>query len=94
MSPRRLLEGAIALFGSEAKLGSAIGFTQNAVHQAKKRGSVSWEMACVIDHVTRGRFDRFALCPERAVLSRRINGLRKVSAPKRRRARRPATRRR
>jgi hypothetical protein len=86
MSPRKMLESAIALYGSEAKLGQAVGYTQNAVHQAKRRGTVTWEMACAIDHITRGRFDRFALCPERAVLSRRVNGLRKVSAPKKRKS--------
>jgi len=93
MSPRKLLEGAIAHFGSQAKLGAATGYTQNAIHRALSRGYVTWEMAVAIDHISRGRFDRFKLCPDREVLSRRVNGLRKVSAPKReRRKHRPRAR--
>ena len=74
MSTRKLLQAAIADYGSEAKLGAAIGFTQNAVHQAKKRGRVTWEMATVLDAVSKGRYSVAQLCPERAVIKRRVNG--------------------
>jgi hypothetical protein len=92
MSPRKMLESAIEFYGSEAKLGDATGFTQNAIHQAKKRGTVTWEMACALDHVSAGRFDRFKLCPDRHVLSRRINGLRKTATPSAKRKHRPRAR--
>jgi hypothetical protein len=76
MSPRKLLEAAIIAYGSEAKLGAVIGYTQNAVHQAKRRGTVSWEMATMLHHVSDGLYDRAKLCPERqVVLKRRIAAL-------------------
>lgn len=74
MNARKLLEAAIADYGSEARLGAAIGFTQNAVHQAKRRGRITWEMATVLDHVSAGRYPRRLLCPEGAVIRKRING--------------------
>lgn len=82
MSPRDLIERAIALYGSEAKLGEAIGYTQNGVHQAKRRGRASWEMATLIHHVTGGAIDKYALCPEMrrqpgAVLQQRLKTYRR-----------------
>jgi hypothetical protein len=64
MSPRELIKRAIALYGSEAKLGEAIGYTQNGIHRAKARGKVTWEMATLIHHVTNGAINKFELCPE------------------------------
>jgi hypothetical protein len=89
MSARRLLEAAIASYGSEAKLAAAIGYSQNAVHLAKHRGWVTWEMACVLDHVA--GIDRMKLCGD--MITRRLNGHTKKApraiAAKRKR---PATR--
>lgn len=55
---------AIQRAGSEAKLGAAIGFSQNAIWQAKSRGRVSARMAKKIDEWSDGEFSRRALCPE------------------------------
>jgi DNA-binding transcriptional regulator YdaS (Cro superfamily) len=63
MSARKLMEAAIARFGSEAALGTAIGYSQNAVHWAKRRGHASWEMALLIEHVTKGEIPARLLCP-------------------------------
>lgn len=55
MTVRALIEKAIGLAGSEAKLGKdAGGFSQNAIWQAKKRGSVSPELALGIHRATKG----------------------------------------
>lgn len=45
MEVREHIEAAIQRAGSEAKLGEATGYSQNAVWQAKKRGTVTPEMA-------------------------------------------------
>lgn len=95
MSPRELIERAIAMYGSEAKLGAAIGYSQHGVHRAKRQGRSTWEMACLIHHVTGGVIDKHQLCPEHDVITRRINGVaasrtagyRKRSARKRNRTR-------
>lgn len=52
MQVRDLIQAAITKAGSQAKLGKAIGCTQNAVFQAKKRGSVTGEMAVAIERAT------------------------------------------
>ena len=74
MSPRALIERAIRMYGSEAALGRAIGYTQNGVHQAKRRGQATWEMATLIHHVTGGAIDKYQLCPD---MRRRLNGRRR-----------------
>lgn len=70
MKPRKLFKKIITEYGSEAKLAVAIGYTQNAVHQAKRRGTVTMEMASLIEQVSEGKYDRFALCPEKRLLRR------------------------
>jgi len=88
MSARRLLEAAIASYGSEAKLAAAIGYSQNAVHLAKRRGWVTWEMACVLDHVA--GIDRLKLCGN--PITRRLNGHAKKPRAIAVKRKRPATR--
>jgi DNA-binding transcriptional regulator YdaS (Cro superfamily) len=61
---RNLLIRAIAFAGSEAKLGRAIGRSQNAVWQAKRRGSVTAEMALAIDVATAGQISKSDLRPD------------------------------
>ncbi len=72
MSARKLMEQAINRYGTEARLGTAIGFSQNAVHQAKSRGRVSWEMATLIEHVTNGEIPARLLCPHGSERMRRV----------------------
>jgi DNA-binding transcriptional regulator YdaS (Cro superfamily) len=61
---RAQMERAIHLFGSEKKLGNAIGYSQHAVWHAKKTGRVSPRMAVEIERATRGAVTRIGLCPE------------------------------
>ena len=58
------IERAIAFAGSEAKLGGAIGFSQVAINKAKRRGSVSAEMALAIHRFTAGVVPACALRPD------------------------------
>lgn len=55
---------AIALAGSEAKLGRAAGVSQNAIWQAKKRAHVSAELAVAIEKATSGQVSRRELRPD------------------------------
>lgn len=59
-----LMAKAISLAGSEAKLARAMGYSQNAVWSAKRRGRVSAEMATAVDRATRGAVPREALRPD------------------------------
>jgi len=59
-----LLQTAISIFGSEAKLASAIGVTQPAIQKAKRAKRVSAEMAVKIDSATKGRVARWMLRPD------------------------------
>lgn len=54
MGVRDHLHEAIKRAGSEAKLGEATGYSQNAIWQAKKRGRVSPGMALAIHRTTNG----------------------------------------
>ena len=72
MSARKLMEAAIARYGSEASLATAIGYTQNAVHWAKRRGHASWEMAQLIEHVTNGEIPAKLLYPRGDERMRRV----------------------
>lgn len=60
----RLIEQAIAMFGSEAKLGRVAGYTQNSIWYAKVRGRCSRDMALAIDRVTGGDVSKEALRPD------------------------------
>jgi DNA-binding transcriptional regulator YdaS (Cro superfamily) len=55
---------AIQIVGSEGRLGKATGYTQNAIWQAKRRGSVTAEMAIAIEVATSGVVDRHHLRPD------------------------------
>lgn len=50
MDIRPHIQEAIRRAGSEAKLGEATGYSQHAIWKAKKRGSVTPEMALKIEH--------------------------------------------
>lgn len=58
------IERAIAFAGSEAKLGEAIGFSQVAINKAKRRKSVSANMALAIHRFTAGKVPACALRPD------------------------------
>lgn len=60
----RLLERAIAFAGSEAKLGSLTGYSQNAIWYAKRNGRVSAELASAIDRVTNGIISKSEMRPD------------------------------
>ena len=60
----RLIEAAVAIVGSEQKLGRAAGYSQNAIWQAKRRGSVTAEMATAIERATDGAISRSRLRPD------------------------------
>ena len=61
---RKLLGDAITICGSEQKLGRAAGYSQNAIWQAKRRGTVTAEMATGIEAATRGQVTRVDLRPD------------------------------
>jgi DNA-binding transcriptional regulator YdaS (Cro superfamily) len=60
----RLLEAAISIAGSEAKLGKLVGKSQNAIWAAKRKGRVSAELAISIDRVTKGFICKSQLRPD------------------------------
>jgi len=59
-----LIEAAIVIAGSEAKLGKATGYSQNAIWHAKRQGRVSAEMALKIDRATGGAISKHRLRPD------------------------------
>jgi DNA-binding transcriptional regulator YdaS (Cro superfamily) len=61
---RNIIEQAIALAGSEAKLGEACGVSQNAIWAAKRRGRVSAELAVALESATGGLIERWRLRPD------------------------------
>lgn len=61
---RTAIELAIKFAGSEAKLGEGIGVSQVAINKAKRRGTVSAEMALAIDRFTSGRVSASHLRPD------------------------------
>lgn len=64
MSTRSLIQAAITILGSEAKLGTACGVTQGAIWKAKRAGRVSGELAVKIEHATKGSVPRWRLRPD------------------------------
>lgn len=60
---RRLLDRAVDHFGSEEKLGLAIGYSQHGIHRARRAGSATPQMAYAIHVATKGLFDYRKLCP-------------------------------
>ena len=59
-----LIEAAITMAGSEAKLGKLAGFSQNAIWYAKRNGRCSAELAIGIDRATNGAISRRRLRPD------------------------------
>ena len=59
-----LIEAAIIIAGSEAKLGKLTGYSQNAVWRAKRAGRVSAEMAAAIHRATNGAIAKHILRPD------------------------------
>jgi DNA-binding transcriptional regulator YdaS (Cro superfamily) len=64
MTPAEALDRAVELAGSDTELGRRIGSTQNAVWQARKRGSVTAEMAMKIEAALAGAVLARDLCPD------------------------------
>lgn len=64
MKKQTPIETAIALAGSETKLGEATGYSQAAINKAKKAGRVSAEMAVAIEKATKGQVSRHRLRPD------------------------------
>lgn len=64
MSTRSLIQAAITMLGSEAKLGAACGVTQGAIWKAKTAGRVSGELAVKIEKATRCAIPRWRLRPD------------------------------
>lgn len=64
MNVRDQVQEAIKRAGSEAKLGEATGYSQNAIWQAKKRGRVSPAMALAIHRWTNGAVPASSLRPD------------------------------
>lgn len=64
MEKQSPIEIAIALIGSETKLGEAMGYSQAAINKAKKAGRVSAEMAVAIERATSGKITRQRLRPD------------------------------
>lgn len=64
MDVQAAIEKAIELAGSEAKLGKGTGFSQVAINKAKRRGSVSPEMALAIHRFSAGRVPGSDLRPD------------------------------
>jgi DNA-binding transcriptional regulator YdaS (Cro superfamily) len=58
------IERAIALLGSQTKLADAAGCSQNAIFQAKKRGTVTGELAKAIHRATHGQVPGSDLRPD------------------------------
>jgi DNA-binding transcriptional regulator YdaS (Cro superfamily) len=61
---RELIEQAITMFGTEAKLAAAAGVSQAAINEAKHRGKAGHKLATGIDRATDGRIPRSALRPD------------------------------
>lgn len=64
MSVSHLIEEAIALFGTEAKLASAAGVSQPTINEAKRKGRVGYRLARGIDEATGGKISKSALRPD------------------------------
>lgn len=64
MSTRPLIEAAIRLKGSEAKLAEACGVSQAAIWKAKVAGRVSANLAIKLERGTSGELPRWRLRPD------------------------------
>lgn len=61
---QKLMQAAVTIAGSEAKLGKAAGFSQNAIWHAKRHGRVSAEMAAGVHRATGGAIAKERLRPD------------------------------
>ncbi len=61
---RELIERAIAIAGSQQKLGELVGKSQNTIWAARRAGRVSAELAAAIDEATNGEVPRWQLRPD------------------------------
>jgi DNA-binding transcriptional regulator YdaS (Cro superfamily) len=59
-----LLDKAIKIMGTQTKLACALGVSHNAVYWARRRGSVTAEMALGIDRVTARKVSKEELRPD------------------------------
>jgi DNA-binding transcriptional regulator YdaS (Cro superfamily) len=64
MNATPMIEKAIRLRGSEAKLGKACNVSQGAIWKAKRAGRVSAELALAIEVATEGQVTRWELRPD------------------------------
>ncbi|MGF3025579.1 transcriptional regulator [Methylobacterium aquaticum] len=64
MSAGPLIQAAITLLGSEAKLGAACGVSQTTIWKAKRAKRVSAELAIRIENATNGAVARHRLRPD------------------------------
>lgn len=64
MSTKEVIKRAIALAGSEAKLGRGIGFSQVAINKAKHKGHASAEMALAIHKFLNGAVSASDIRPD------------------------------
>lgn len=64
MSSRKVIERAIKLAGSEAKLGEGTKFSQVAINKAKHRGHATAEMALAIHRFLNGAVSAADLRPD------------------------------
>jgi DNA-binding transcriptional regulator YdaS (Cro superfamily) len=64
MSTTPLVERAIDLLGSEAKLAVACGVSQQAIWKAKRAGRVSAPLAVAIEKATSQKVPRWRLRPD------------------------------
>jgi DNA-binding transcriptional regulator YdaS (Cro superfamily) len=62
--PASPLDRAIALAGSQTRLGEATGFSQAAINKARRRGRLSAEMALAIHRFTAGAVAASELRPD------------------------------
>lgn len=64
MNAKPLIESAIRLRGSEAKLAAACGVSQAAIWKAKVAGRVSADLAVAIERATDSKVPRWRLRPD------------------------------
>lgn len=64
MNTKDVIERAIAIAGSEAKLGRGIGFSQVAINKAKRKGHATAEMALAIHRFLKGKVSASEIRPD------------------------------
>ena len=61
---KKLIESAIADFGTEAKLAAAAGVSQPVINEAKRTGKVGPRLAIGLETATGGKISRGQLRPD------------------------------